>query len=181
MTEEVTTSEIAIVENKIRDSDILSMDYSFDEKIEVATKVATSLSKVIDSQGLAIEIGRGNKYVTVDGWETLGVMLGCTPYVESVVEIPSDKKGVFRYQATVSIRQGDTVISRATAIAERNRMQSDRPSVFSMAQTRALGKAYRMALGWIMKMGGYESTPYEEMPQSKKNVKKNKIVIDVDQ
>ena len=38
-----------------------------------------------------------------------------------------------------------------------------------MAQTRALGKAYRMALSWIVKMADYEPTPAEEMPRFKPN------------
>jgi len=33
-----------------------------------------------------------------------------------------------------------------------------------MAQTRALGKAYRMALSWIVKMAGFEATYAEDMP-----------------
>jgi hypothetical protein len=33
----------------------------------------------------------------------------------------------------------------------------------SMAQTRALGKAFRMALSWIMKMAGFEGTYAEDM------------------
>lgn len=48
-------------------------------------------------------------------------------------------------------------------------MQKDRPSVYSMAQTRALGKAYRMALSWIVKMADYEPTPAEEMPRFKQD------------
>ena len=153
----------------IRDADILSMDYSFDDKIGVATKVATSLKHVIQTQGLAVQIGKGdnNTYVTAEGWETLGTMLGCTPYVEEVVEleVPGKNKAYFAYKATVSIRQGDQILSRASAMAERNNMQSDRPSVYSMAQTRALGKAYRMAFSWIIKMAGYQPTPAEEMPR----------------
>ena len=155
--EEVTTNEVVVVEQvndhkpMIRDADILNMDYSFDDKIEVATKVASSLKNVIQSQG----------------WEVLGTMLGCTPYVEEVVEIPNGDKPKFMYKATVSIRQGDTILSRASAMAERNDRQSDRPSVYSMAQTRALGKAYRMALSWIVKMAGYQPTPAEEMPRFK--------------
>ena len=175
--EEVTTNEVVVVEQvndhkpMIRDADILNMDYSFDDKIEVATKVASSLKNVIQSQGLAIEIknkkGKTNEYVTAEGWEVLGTMLGCTPYVEEVVEIPNGDKPKFMYKATVSIRQGDTILSRASAMAERNDRQSDRPSVYSMAQTRALGKAYRMALSWIVKMAGYQPTPAEEMPRFK--------------
>jgi len=169
--EQETSNEVMVVEQNtpIRDADILSMDYSFDDKIGVATKVATSLKHVIQTQGLAVQIGKGdnNTYVTAEGWETLGTMLGCTPYVEEVVEleVPGKNKAYFAYKATVSIRQGDQILSRASAMAERNNMQSDRPSVYSMAQTRALGKAYRMAFSWIIKMAGYQPTPAEEMPR----------------
>lgn len=151
----------------IRDADILNMNYSFDDKITVATKVASSLKNVIETQGLAVMIknkGQENEYVTAEGWEVLGTMLGCTPYVEEVIELPKNGHK-FMYQATVSIRQGDVILSKASAIAERNDRQKDRPSVYSMAQTRALGKAYRMALSWIIKMAGYEPTPAEEMPK----------------
>lgn len=152
----------------IRDADILNMEYSFDDKIAVATKVASSLKNVIETQGLAVIIknkkGQENEYVTAEGWEVLGTMLGCTPYVEEVIELPKNGPK-FMYQATVSIRQGDVILSKASAIAERNDRQKDRPSVYSMAQTRALGKAYRMALSWIIKMAGYEPTPAEEMPK----------------
>ena len=170
---EPETNEIIVVDQEpskpmIRDADILNKDYSFDDKIEVATKVAASLKRVIQSQDLAVKIGP-SEYVTAEGWEVLGTMLGCTPYVESVEEIPTDKPK-FMYKATVSIRQGDTVLSRASAMAERNNMQKDRPSVYSMAQTRALGKAYRMALSWIVKMADYEPTPAEEMPRFKQKV-----------
>ena len=178
---EPETNEIVVVDQEpkpaIRDADILNMEYSFDDKIEVATKVAASLKRVIQSQDLAVKIGP-SEYVTAEGWEVLGTMLGCTPYVESVEEIPTDVKHKFMYKATVSIRQGDTVLSRASAMAERNNMQKDRPSVYSMAQTRALGKAYRMALSWIVKMADYEPTPAEEMPRFKPS--KNPIEDDLD-
>ena len=178
--EEEVTTDVVVVEQKapmLRDSDILNMEYSFDDKITVATKVATSLKNVIESQDLAVQIGKDkngepNLYVTAEGWETLGTMLGCTPYVEEVVEVevPGKNKAYFAYKATVSIRQGDNILSRASAMAERNNMQSDRPSVYSMAQTRALGKAYRMAFSWIIKMAGYQPTPAEEMPRFKPDI-----------
>lgn len=34
----------------------------------------------------------------------------------------------------------------------------------SMAQTRATGKACRLAFSWVMSLAGYEPTPFEEMP-----------------
>ena len=32
-----------------------------------------------------------------------------------------------------------------------------------MAQTRAIGKAYRNIIGWVIKLSGYEPTPAEEV------------------
>lgn len=176
VTAEPTTAVVVKEEETevmLRDADILNINYGFDEKIEVATHVATSLKKVIEAQDLAIQIGKKpngepNLYVTAEGWETLGVMLGCTAFVESVEEVDNGGKPKFMYKATVSIRQGDKILSRASAIAERNNMQRDRPSVYSMAQTRAIGKAYRLAFSWIIKMAGYQPTPAEEMPQRRK-------------
>ena len=62
-TNEDVTTDVVVVEQVsdhkpvIRDADILNMDYSFDDKIEVATKVAASLKNVIQSQDLAVKIG----------------------------------------------------------------------------------------------------------------------------
>ena len=39
----------------------------------------------------------------------------------------------------------------------------DEYAILSMAQTRAIGKAFRNLIGWVIKMAGYESTPAEEM------------------
>ena len=36
-------------------------------------------------------------------------------------------------------------------------------AIMSMAQTRAIGKAYRNCLAWIIRAAGYEPTPAEEM------------------
>ena len=108
--EDVTTNEVVVVEQvdhkpMIRDADILNMDYSFDDKIEVATKVAASLKNVIQSQDLAVKIGP-SEYVTAEGWEVLGTMLGCTPYVESVEEIPVEKGDFIRIITGVALYQG---------------------------------------------------------------------------
>ena len=177
--ESVTTNEVVVVEQvsdqpaTLPDYAILNPEIPMSAKVGVATNVANTLAPLVREQGLTVK-GLNNKnkeaeYVMVEGWEVLGTMLGCTPYVESVEEIPTDHKHKFMYKATVSIRQGDTILSRASAMAERNNMQKDRPSVYSMAQTRALGKAYRMALSWIVKMADYEPTPAEEMPRFKQS------------
>jgi hypothetical protein len=48
-----------------------------------------------------------------------------------------------------------------------------------MAQTRAIGKAYRNLLAWLMKAAGFEATPAEEMdfaPKEETPTKKPKVV-----
>ena len=62
---------------------------------------------------------------------------------------------------------GGTVIARAEAQADKTGFQKDMFAIASMAQTRALGKAYRMGLSWIMKMAGFEGTFAEDMPRFK--------------
>jgi hypothetical protein len=42
-----------------------------------------------------------------------------------------------------------------------------------MAQTRAIGKAYRNLLAWLMKAAGFEATPAEEMDFAKDEPKKS--------
>ena len=44
-----------------------------------------------------------------------------------------------------------------------------------MAQTRAIGKAYRNILAWIIRAAGYEPTPAEEMDYMTKSPAKVKI------
>jgi alkylated DNA nucleotide flippase Atl1 len=58
------------------------------------------------------------------------------------------------------------VVSRGFAICsqkEMNRLRSDEYVLASMAQTRAIGKAYRNVIGWVMKLANYEPTPAEEI------------------
>ena len=103
----------------LRDSDILNPEYSFDDKIIVAEHIATSLAKVIKDQKLAVNI-QGNNYVTVEGWNTLGTMMGCSAIIEDVTDVTellktNEKERIFK--ANVSIRKGETVLSRASAIA----------------------------------------------------------------
>lgn len=147
--------------NDLCDSDILNSQINFSDKIGLAKEVATNLSKVIKDCRMSIKI-KGNEYVTVEGWSTLGTCLGVYAYVEEVIPIESEKR--VAYKATVSIRNNEgQVFSRASAISTSGEGRSDDYAIYSMAQTRATGKAFRLALGWIMSLSGYTPTPYEEM------------------
>lgn len=126
---------------------------------------------------------QGRPYVLVDGWLVMGGMLGITPVVVGLEDISTEKE--VKYRAMVELRRGELVMSSGVAICsnkEAGKANFAEFAIASMAQTRAIGKAYRIYLGWIMKMAGFESTPLEEMqyenrtPEDKKEdiVKANK-------
>lgn len=133
-----------------------------------AAELASQLAIVINRQNLATVI-KGKRFVNVEGWTTLAVMLGVIAREVCTVELD----GI--YTATVElVRMSDqAVISRASAECgspdELDKygkpVWSNRPRYArrSMAQTRATGKACRLAFSWIMSLAGYEVTPAEEM------------------
>lgn len=140
--------------------------------IRRASDVATELAKIVQAKKLYTTI-QGRKFVQVEGWSTLGAMVGVLPR-----EVPGS---IIRYEdgsyeATVElIRTSDgAVIGRASALCgvdEKDRSGKStwgsRPEYArrSMAVTRATGKAYRLGFSWIMTLAGYEPTPAEEMPE----------------
>ena len=175
--EVTTTTEIVESETQLADYEILNPELPMSTKVGVATNVANCLSDLIKSQGL-VKKGLNKKdpeaeYVLVEGWEVLGTMLGIVPITEIVEPICNDKGKVRGYKARAYLYRnpimengkiiGGTLIATTEASATVEGFQKDTASMMSMAQTRALGKAYRMALSWIMKMAGYEGTPAEEM------------------
>jgi len=181
--EEVEQSATEIVEtNKpLPDYAILNPDVPMSAKVGVATNVANTLAPLVRNQGLVVKgLNRSNKeaeYVTVEGWEVLGTFLGIVPVTTIISEIKNKQERTVGYVARATLYQnpiiendeivGGTVIARAEAQADRSGFQKDLFAIASMAQTRALGKAYRMGLSWIMKMAGFEGTPAEEMPKFK--------------
>lgn len=59
-----------------------------------------------------------------------------------------------------------TVVGSSSAIVRRTEdkwAKDDDTALLGMAQTRASSRAYRGALGWIMHLGGYSTTPAEDM------------------
>ena len=120
--------------------------------IERAQMVARPLADIINSRKLYTNIN-GKKYVQVDGWTTLGAMLGITP--REVKSTPIENG----YEAYVELVRGTDgmVIGGASAICtreERNWKSRDEYALKSMAATRATGTAYRLCFSWIMNLAG---------------------------
>ncbi|MBD3293370.1 MAG: hypothetical protein GF393_10630 [Armatimonadia bacterium] len=135
--------------------------------VQQATTMADTLKDVIDKRGLAVEI-RGRRHVKVEGWTTLLAMLGVTPR-----EVTCDEVEPGRYVAVVElVNASDRVIGRASAECARTEhtwKDRDAYALRSMAQTRATGKAARLAFSWIVTLAGYDPTPFEEMPRDNGN------------
>jgi len=161
-----------------------------EKALENASVIAKKIQKIVTEQGLAVKVGtdksgKDKLYAMVEAWNMIGTMLGYSPRVTKNERIEREG-GVYGYEAWVELVDSTGFVkARANALAFSNEMKGNdrygfKPapwtanefSIASMAQTRAIGKAYRLGLSWVMKMAGYEPTPYEEM---------NLIEVDADE
>lgn len=145
--------------------------YEPETKIQVITNAveyANALKDIIDKQNLAVVIN-GKKFVKCEGWQVLGALLKCTPRITRVEKVDN---GYIAEAEVVNIN--GQVLSKAQAMClstEKIKKRDgttverweDEYAVMSMAQTRAVSKAFRLGFSWIINIAGYEVTPAEEM------------------
>ena len=134
-------------------------------KSDETLHLAIDLAKFIKENRLYQNI-QGKEYVNVEGWQYAGSRLGILPVVEHVVNISTDDE--IKYQAKVNLLdlRSQQVVGAGFAICsnkEQGKKYYQEFAIASMAQTRAIGKAYRNILAWIIRAAGYEPTPVEEM------------------
>ena len=131
--------------------------------IEQASAVADALARVLRDRKLTTNI-QGREHVRVEGWTLLGTMLGVFPVVEWTRPVADG------WEARVEAKTRDgAVVGAAEAEClrtERTWKTRDDYAIRSMAQTRAVSKALRGPLGFVVTLAGYEATPAEEMPQN---------------
>lgn len=143
---------------------------------------ANTLKQFIVDNDLYTEI-QGKNFVHVEGWQFAGASMGLFPILERYENVsPADKDisfktkygnqtaSVYKYNAEVKIVRLSTGETVGYGVAlcsneEKKKNTFDEYAVLSMAQTRAVGKAFRLSLGWIMKLAGYETTTAEEMEE----------------
>lgn len=134
------------------------------EIIEESTHIANILKDVINKQKLYTTI-QGNKYVNVEGWTTLSSILQLVPLITICERL--DREDEIIYEAYCEVyTSNNRLVGKASAICsdkERNWKNRDEYAIRSMAQTRAISKALRMPLGWIMTLADFSPTPAEEM------------------
>jgi hypothetical protein len=110
---------------------------------------------------------QGKNYVHVDGWSFAGGLIGTMP---RIVRVEKMADGAWFAEAEIVNVKTQEIVSRGYALCsnkENKKKSFDEYAVLSMAQTRAIGKAYRNVLSWVMKLAGYEGTPAEEMKTAK--------------
>jgi hypothetical protein len=132
-----------------------------DETLQLATDVA----RFIRENKLFLHL-QGKEYVNVEGWQYAGSRLGILPIVEELTNL-SDGQEV-KYQSRVRLLnlRNEQIVGSGFAICsnkEPGKKYFQEFAVASMAQTRAIGKAYRNILAWLIRAAGYEPTPAEEM------------------
>ena len=146
--------------------------FATDDPVEVldhARRMADALKTALDQGGMTMKIGK-NEHVLIDGWQTLGSMLGVSPHVvwsRRLVPVGDDQR-TSGWEARAEARTVDgRVVGAAEAMvtrAERNWRSADDYALRSMAQTRAMSKALRGPLGFVITLAGRNPTPAEEVP-----------------
>jgi len=125
-----------------------------------ASEIADQLADVIKRKHLSVNI-KGRPYVRVEGWTLLGAMLGVT---QNMVWSRKIDDG---WEARVEAFNKDgRLLGSGEAMCTRSETSwknRDEFAIRSMAQTRAVSKALRQPLGFVISLAGYEATPAEEM------------------
>jgi hypothetical protein len=131
---------------------------------EEALKVAEILQKFVKEKNLTANI-QGKQYPLVEAWQFAGSQLGLIPVITEVTQI--HEEGGIKYMAKCEIRKvsDGTFVAMGIAICsnkEKMKKHFEEYAVIAMVQTRAISRAYRNVLGWLMKAAGFEATPEEE-------------------
>lgn len=136
------------------------------ERVSWGNTAAKELMRVVKEVGLSRKFGGERPHLYAEAWQILARFSGYHGIVDEPQEITEEGKIIgFKAQAHVYDQDGREV-SRATSYCMRDEGNWRNKPMFqlaSMAQTRALSKAYRLELGWIAVLAGYSPTPAEEM------------------
>lgn len=147
-------------------SNSLALKGNYDiQQVDTMTKMADVLKDHIVKNKLYTNI-KGRNYAHVEGWQFAGGLMGLFPIVTSAENVSTGTEVKWKASVDIVNLKTDKITGRGFAICsskEATKKNFDEYAILSMAQTRAIGKAYRNLIGWVMKLAGYEGTPSEEM------------------
>jgi len=152
------------------------------QQIQKAVEIANAVSEVIEKKRLYIVIESkkyDKKYVMCEGWATMGALLGLFPRIVETREERTGENlkviakcevwslnGNLIARAEAECDSGEVTRKKDGTIVKKWLDSLGKPNEYvirSMAQTRAVSKAFRIALSWIMVLAGYQATPAEEI------------------
>lgn len=136
------------------------------EVMQYAQAAAREIVDVARSGKLLANVG-GREYPLTECMTLIGRMTGHTVAVEWSRKVPAEW-GIgdgWEARAVVVDRDGHEVAAAESMCLRSERAWSKRDefAIRSMAQTRASGKALRLALGYIVTLAGWEALPAEEI------------------
>ena len=132
--------------------------------ISEAQEMANALYQVVEKQHLYMDI-QGKKYLQLEAWQLLGRFCRAHGFVESVQPVEYFGVQGFNARAVVIDSEGVKIadVEAVCMMDEPNWKGKPLFQLKSMAQTRALSKAYRSCLSFVVSIAGYAATPLEEM------------------
>ncbi len=161
----MTSADIIVQEDELVSSSTLFGTANPAEVLARAAKVGALLEGLLRKQKLVLRI-RDSDHVLVEGWTLLGSMLGVFPVVVWSRPVLQGEQWV-GWEARVEARtRGGEVVGAAEAECLRDEKRwasADDYAIRSMAQTRAVSKALRGPLGFVIHIAGFNPTPAEEM------------------
>ena len=139
----------------------INQTYAIDKPSQMI-QAAKQIKEYIIKNNLSVQI-TGKDYVMVEGWQFAGSLMYLFPRIVKVEQI---KPNEWLAQAEIVNRKTNEVVGTGFALcskAEMKKASFDEYAILSMAQTRAIGKAFRNVIGWVIRLAGYEATPGEEI------------------
>jgi hypothetical protein len=153
------------IDNQIAVIEPQALDISpeqYQRQLGDAQKKARLLKSIVDEQGLFTEIS-GRKHLHVEAWKTIAKGYGYDIDIEWTRPL---ENGGWEARAVVRDKAGQTVgHGEAECGSKGDENWEGRASYQqrSMAQTRAISRAGRNNLDWVVVLAGYNATPFEEM------------------
>ena len=143
------------------------------EMIERLQWASQTLADAVIKNGWAASVGSGEKrYLEVEAWQFIGMVMGIDADIEYTKAITNDAGIVLAYESKAVLYRNGAPFSAGIMecgmdsfpTRSRNGREKDKAAQ-SASQTWAISKAYRNKLGYLAKMAGYEATPADEMRQ----------------
>lgn len=133
-----------------------------------AQEQAKALMDVVEQQHL-YQMLRGKKFLNVEAWQLVASFTGLSATIEYSKPLTIDDDIGYEARAVVHDKDGAEVAAGESECrkSEKGKQTHSHNQLRSMAQTRAISKALRNKLAFIVVMAGYASSTAEEMDEVK--------------